>query len=228
LLEPASGPKDIIGSAFLIQYRGIIYIISAKHVVEKDSLVIMMPTKEKKVLPIPLTSLKEAGARWIHHPAGLDLSAIPFPDGILENLDVKIIGEDRWVTQIKIQKDSVVHLGFPKQDHANYKDGTPASFPIGMPGKIIGFQPLSIQMKTAGAHGASGGPVFLKREGTSPLLIGIATNIKLIGKPTRPDEGEPLHETSAFPISLIKDILESKEMVKQCTRLGLHHAHAIY
>jgi len=221
LREPASGPEDIVGSAFLIHYHEIIYVVSAKHVIDKDSLVVMMPTKEKKMLPIPLAALEEAGAKWIPHPAGLDLAAIPFPDALLKRLDVRIIGEDHWVTQTKIMKNSeVVHLGFPEQTHAYYEDGTPAPIPIGMRGRIIGFQGLSIQMKTAGAPGASGGPVFLKREGASPLLIGVATNIKLIGKPTRPSEGKPLHETSTLPISLIKDILESKEMVEQCKRLG--------
>lgn len=172
------------------------------------------------MLPIPLAYLEEDGARWINHPAGLDLAAIPFPDTLLENIDIKII-EDRWITQPKIMKDSeVVHLGFPEQDHANYEDGTPASFLVGIPGKIVGFQPLSFQMKTAGAPGANGGPVFLKREGTSPLLIVLATDIKLVGKPTRPDESESLNETFALPISLIKDILESEAIVEQCMRLG--------
>ena len=70
LREPAIGPDDIIGSVFLLQYQGAIFIVSAKHVIDSDSLVIVLPTKERKVLPIPLTSLEEAGAQWVHHPAG--------------------------------------------------------------------------------------------------------------------------------------------------------------
>ena len=221
LRKPVPDPKYIVGAAFLLQYQGIIFITSAKHVVDRDSLVLHIPKKDKGYQHIPLESLKEAGAVWISHPADLDLTAIPFPDTILEKLDVRIVAEDHWVTQGTIEIGSdVAHLGFPKQAHANYVDGTPALFPLGMPGRIIGLQPLSIQLKTDGAPGASGGPVFLKREKITPLLIGVATDIKMMGNPARPDKGKPLQETSALPISLIKDILESTEMVEQCEKLG--------
>ncbi len=221
LQKQDSGQLKIVGSAFLIYQTGRVFIVSAKHVIDDDDLVVALHTKEKKIHLIPINSFEDLGARWVHHPACLDLAAIPFPDSILEKLDVKIFGEDHWVPQDTISKGSrIVHLGFPEGHHVNYENGTSALGPIGMPGTIIGFQGVSIQMKSDGAPGASGGPVIIDREGSPPLLIGVATTYVLRGQSTRPEEGEPLHITSALPINLIRVILESQTMETQCIRLG--------
>lgn len=208
--EPASGPKDIIGSSFILRYKGKIFLVSARHVVEGDSLVLVMPTKKENYKPIPLRALEEEGIGWVHHPHGFDLSAILFQTHILEELEVRCINEKYWITQPTLSIGmEVKHLGFPDKDHANYLDGRIAPFPIGMKGEIIDFKGFSIHMKTAGGPGASGGPVIIRKENDEPHLVGVVTDIRLYGQKTRPSEAIRLNETVALPISLVKDILES-------------------
>ncbi len=74
-------------------------------------------------------------------------------------------------------------------------------------------------METAGANGASGGPVFLRRE-KCPSLIGIAIEARKIGQKTRPWEAVYCDKTTALVISLIKDVLESEEMNTQFLQFG--------
>jgi len=70
-------------------------------------------------------------------------------------------------------------------------------------------------MRTAAAHGASGGQVFLRKKNNTPFLIGIVVEAKTYGKRTRTEEFKYLNETKALPISLTKDIFETEEMRKQ-------------
>ncbi len=124
--------------------------------------------------------------------------------------------EDKWTSQPKIKVgDEVAHLGYPQKGTSIYFDGSPSAFPQGMPGKIIRLNSPFIIMKTAGAHGASGGPVFLRREDNPPSLIGIVIRARMFGRLTHPEEIEYLNETKALIASLMKDILEMEEMRKQ-------------
>jgi hypothetical protein len=218
LSQPAKTSNDIAGSAFLLYYRKIPYIVTAKHVVEIENPVVAFSKKDKKVLGVSSSCLAQTGLKWIEHPAGLDLVAIPFhlPLSVVEQLDVLSIKEDQWTPQPKIKVgDKVAHLGYPQKGTSVYTDGARSIFPQGMPGKIIRLSPLYLIMRTAAAHGASGGPVFLRRNNNTPFLIGIVVEAKIFGKPMRPEESEYLNETKALPISLTKDIFETEEMRKQ-------------
>jgi len=84
----------------------------------------------------------------------------------------------------------------------------------------MGFIAFSIQMKTAGSSGARGGPVFLKRKDHPQLLIGVAIETKVLGKPSRPYQSEYLNFATALAISLTMDIFESEAIMEQCVHLG--------
>lgn len=218
LNQPAKTIKDISGSAFLLYYKHIPYIVTAGHVVEIQNPVIAFTKKNREVLCVSSSQLQQVGLKWIKHPAGFDLAATPFhlPLSRVRELDVTPIVEDQWNTLPKIKvKDEIAHLGYPEKGTSRYLDELPCLIPQAMPGKIIQINRFGITMATAGAHGASGGPVFLKRQSNNPRLIGIVTDATVYGKSTRPAEGEYRSKTKALVIWLIKDVLESKEMKKQ-------------
>lgn len=85
---------------------------------------------------------------------------------------------------------------------------------MGMPGNILSIQPPNIITKTAGAPGASGGPLFIRKP-YSAILCGVAISVKMFGNPAYPDRAENREETTSIMISLVKDILESDEMKNQ-------------
>jgi hypothetical protein len=183
-----------------------------------ENPVVVFNKKDRHFLGVSSRCLAQTGLRWIKHPAGLDLAAIPFhlPLSLVKQLDVFAIKEDQWTPQSKIKVgDVVAHLGYPQKGTSVYSDGAPSIFPQGMPGKIIRLNPPYFIMRTAAAHGSSGGPVFLRRENNTPFLIGIIVEAKIFGKPTRPEEFEYLNETKALLVSLTKDIFETEEMRKQ-------------
>ena len=219
LCQPAKTLNDITGTAFLLNYKGVPYIVTADHVVKSENPVLAFARKDKQLVTVSTSTLmQKAGLMWVRHPAGIDLAAIPFhlPLAIVKDLDLLQITEDKWNPQPKIKiGDSIVHLGYPQRGTSNYLDGSPCLFPQGMPGNIIALNGYNMTMRTAAAHGASGGPVLLKTENNGPKLVGIVNEAKMMGQSTRPFEAVYRNETKATVISLIKDILESEQMKKQ-------------
>lgn len=218
LRQPAKTSEDLVGSAFLLSYRGVPYIVSAKHVIDIENPVVVFPKKDRKRLGVPTSEFERVGLKWIEHPAGLDLVAMPFhlPLNSVEELDIIQIPEGAWLDQPDLKEDDdIAHLGYPEKGTSIYTDGTSASFPQGMPGKIISIGEQHIEMETASARGASGGPVFLKAHIDNPTLIGVAISTRMYGNPARPDQAIYFNKTTALTISSIKEILESDEMIKQ-------------
>jgi hypothetical protein len=218
LSQPAKTLNDIAGTAFLLHYKKIPYIVTASHVIEMENPVIAFSRKDRQLVCVSSAYLQQTGLKWIKHPVGFDLAAIPFhlPLSLVKELDVLSITEDKWTPQSKIKVgDEVAHLGYPQKGTSIYRDGSPCIYPQAMPGKIIRLNQSDIIMKTASAHGASGGPVFLRRENDSPCLVSIVTEARMFGKHTRPAEAAYCNETRALIVSLVKDILETVEMKKQ-------------
>jgi len=221
--QPAKTSNDIRGSAFLLQYNNKPYIVTASHVIETRNPVIAFSTKNRQVVVVDSSSLQQVGLSWVKHPAGLDLASIPFLLSLqlVEKLDLWLITEDKWTPQAEVKlDDKVAHLGYPERGTSNYLGGSPSLFPQAMPGKIIQINHPDIVMETAGAHGASGGPVFLRRENKSPFLVSVVTTAIMFGRPTRPMEAEYCNKTKSLAVSHLKDILESGEMKEQFDRFG--------
>lgn len=222
LKQPAKTFDDIDGSAFLLQYKERPYIVTASHVIETENPIIAFSTKNQQVIPISSSNFEEMGLSWVKHPAGIDLAAIPFllPLSVLKKLDLFYITEEKWSPQALFKiNDDVAHLGYPEKGTSNYADGTRSLFPQSMPGKIIQIKSQHMIMETAGTYGASGGPVFLNRNQT-PFLIGVVTEEKMYGLRTRPEEAVPCNKTKFLAVSLLKDILEGKEIEEQIHRFG--------
>lgn len=223
LNQPAKTFNDIRGTAFLLQYENKPYIVTASHVIKPKNPVIAFSTKNRQVVRVSSSSLQQVGLRWVKHPAGLDLASIPFllPRQLVEKLDLHLITEDKWTPQARVKlDDKVAHLGYPERGSSNYSDGSPSLFPQAMPGKIIQIKPPFIVMETAGAHGASGGPVFLRKENKSPFLVSVVTEERMFGRPTRLMEAKYCNKTTSLTTSLLKDIFESREMKEQFDRFG--------
>jgi hypothetical protein len=221
--QPAKTSEDIRGSAFLLQYENKPYMVTANHVIETENPVIVFSTKNKQTIGVSFSAFQKAGLSWVKHPAGLDLAAVPFllPMSLVEQLDLWLITEDKWTPQDTVKLgDRVAHLGYPERGTSNYSDGSPSPFPQAMPGKIIQLNLPYIVMETAGAHGASGGPAFLRRRNKSPFLISVVTDAVMLGRATRPMEAEYSNKTKSLVASLVKDILESEKMGAQFGRFG--------
>jgi hypothetical protein len=213
-LDRADSTGKIIGAAFLLEYRNLIYIISAKHVIDFDNPSMAFARKDGKVAGLKTSTLQRGGLGWLMHPGDLDLAAIPFygPAKGIDSLDFMMILEDKWATQPIVKVGSrVVHLGYPEGRSLPYTDRKRSPFPLGMPGKVIKLDRQFIVMETVGLPGASGGPVFMKSD-NKPHLIGVTIEVKAFGKRTRPGGAAFLNKTKALPISLVKDILDSQEM----------------
>jgi len=216
--QPAQKKQDIIGSTFLLEYKGWPYFVTAAHVIDIESPVIAIPRTDRNNVGINNEDFEKMNVKWILSKEGHDIAAIPcrIPRNKRELMEKEIILEDYWNKPFGTSTDSTVaHLGYPLQDTAGYEDtGQPAIFPLGMPGNIMEIDKNKIIMRTAGAHGASGGPVFQKREGNIPLLIGVTIKTRVIGHPEI-GQGEYRNITTAIMIKELVSVLESEEMKKQ-------------
>ena len=223
LNQPAKTLNDITGSAFLLCYEKVPYIVTANHVIENGNSVMAFSKRDKRLISVSSSQLQQEGLRWIKHPANLDLAAIPFllPPLFLRELDLLKITDDCWTLQPNLKiGDEVVHLGYPEKGTSNFIDRSLCQLPQGMPGKIIGFKDrINIIMETASAHGASGGPVFLRRANKKPYLIGVVIKGRVKSNHSCIAEVEYLNVTTALVASLIKDIIETEEMKKQINDL---------
>jgi len=216
---PAKEDETIIGAAFFIQYNGMFFLVSAKHVVEKPH-VLMFFTKQNAKAYFPSTMLEMHDIKWVHHPDGLDISALSLPPQILTDKAVRVVPEAHWNLNHVINKESeIAHLGYPDMKHANFKDGTPALEAIAMPGKYLGLENTNIIVETNSDEGASGGPAYINMNG-SPRTFGMATHTKRVGSEYRPRDAMKLDKTVILPLVNVKPILDSEEMWTQCVRSG--------
>jgi hypothetical protein len=83
LRQPAKTLNDITGTAFLLRYKEMDFIVTASHVIEMKNPVLMFSKKgtqpsNMQSITVSSTDLHQKGLDWIKHPAGLDLAAIPF------------------------------------------------------------------------------------------------------------------------------------------------------
>jgi hypothetical protein len=222
LKQPAKTFNDLIGSAFLLQYKNRPYIITARHVIDADNPVVAFRKKNGQVIVVSSSSFQQVGVQWVKHPLGLDIAAIPLalPLQLVKELDLGYMTEEKWTPLTNISLGGwVAHLGYPERGTSRYSDGSPCILPQAMPGKIIKVNSKDVIMETAGANGASGGPVFLRGE-KGPSLIGIVIEARKFGQRTRPWEAQYCNQTKALVISLVKDVLESEEMNTQFLQFG--------
>jgi len=147
----------------------------------------------------------------------LDIIAIPFslPPELEEQIDFLPIPEAQWTYHPIKNGDWVAHLGYPEKGTSNYLNKTPCYLPQGMPGTIIDCPKPHFIMKTASAPGASGYPVFLRVDKGKPYLICVVIETRMKGNPIGTANAQCLEITTALFATLIKDILESAEMVSQ-------------
>jgi len=217
LTLPARSNDNIVGACFLMMHKKIPYIVTAKHVIDVQNPVIAFTLKGRKNINIQTSYFNSLGLNWISHPNGLDLAAIPFhlPLQFVKRLDKFPITEDKWINSINYKPGDIIrNLGYPEKASSHYLDGTPSNFPQGMHGNIISVSNNAINFRSPAQFGASGGPVFVKSD-IGPYLIGVTNTTKILTTPSNPQEGVYLGETSAIPISSLKDIFNSQKMQTQ-------------
>jgi hypothetical protein len=220
--QPAEKSADIAGSAFLLLYEKKPYIVTASHVIDIENPVVVLSKKDRQIVSVSSSYFQQAGLKWIKHPGGLDLAAIPFylPFSLANELELWPVPEDQWKFKTIKVGDEILHLGYPEKGTSRFTDGKPCIFPQAMPGKIISIENECIVMETAGAHGASGGPVFLKRKNANPHIIGVVVTARKYRKSTRSTKTTYLNRTKALHVSLVKDILDLEEMQKQSSNIS--------
>lgn len=217
IIEGNGGSQQIVGASFMMLFQKIPYIVTAKHVIETGNSLVRFTITGRKTLDFETSYFNKLGLDWISHPQGLDLAAIPFhlPLSIVPRIFKFPIVEERWDQTVNAKPGNEIrHLGYPEQATTLYPDGTPSNHPQGMEGKIVSITANEIIVRSPAQRGASGGPLFV-RATNGAHLIGVATRTDVNVKPTNPLEGEYLGVTTAIPIKFVKDIFNSKKMVKQ-------------
>jgi hypothetical protein len=213
-------PDNIIGTGFLINNGDGLasYIVTAKHVLrgEKNPN-IMLTSKSGTQMQVGSETLELFGAKWMSHPEGLDLIAIPLL--LPKRLDDKIRNR-RIVVNSKLDPSKikmgaqVKHIGYGgKMTGKNKKTGEL----LGLPGAAFGTYESGtqkiIKIRSACIEGDSGSPLFLNR-GKGISIIGVLVR----GKPLKQEEIQTTNivgNTTALPIEHIFKILNSKQMKAQ-------------
>jgi len=209
LEDPGLTTNDLLGSAFLLQYGNVNYLITAKHVLEKLRDPMFGFHRIDKTLERVSCHRFETllGLKWVYHPSGLDIAAIPFP--IKPFMDVVAIGEKYWINAYKVPTGEIVaHLGYPLGLSSQYIDDTPSFFARVMVGNILSADIHHIITKSPGAPGASGGPLFMKENSNSGLLIGIVIKEGFLNRTF-------VDKTISLPIYEVEQTLKSKKMQEQ-------------
>jgi len=213
--QPATEIEHIDGTAFVMYYKTIPYVVTAAHVLKMDNPAIHFLLKSAMGRSFSTSYFNELGIDWIKNEE-LDLAAIPFHvhSGALKPLHIFPIQEEWWNLEIDLRPgNSVKHLGYPEQQTTNFPDGSPSMVAMGMAGDILAASSQLIRLRTPAQLGASGGPVFVRTD-YGPRLIGVASETDVFATPSL-TEGEYLGKTSVVPIHLLKSLFDSKEMQDQ-------------
>jgi len=228
LTDTGKFPQNIIGTGFLMNTgdRLASYIITARHVLrgEKNPN-IMLTSKAGTQMQVGTDALKMFGVRWILHPDGKDLAAIP--------LILPKIADDK-IRNRRIVRGSVIvpsgirngaqvkHIGYGgKMTGKNNRTGEV----LGMPGAAFGVYAYGtrelIKVRSVCLEGDSGSPLFLNR-GKGISIIGVIVQ----GRPLKKIDLKKrivVGNTTALPIHHVYKILNSKQMKQQVVR-GLKKA----
>jgi len=211
--------KEIVGASFLLLYRKIPYIVTAKHVINFENPIVRFTLRDKRTFDIESNYFRQLGLEWIPHQK-TDLAAIPInlPLKLVKKISKFPLKEEVWSDTIKLKNgDEIRHLGYPEQATTHYPDGKPSNYPQGMNGKIISVNTNEIVVRSPAQYGASGGPLFV-RSTTGPHLIGVIVKTTVKTKPTNALEGEYQGVTTAIPIRYVRDILVSDRMKQQYSK----------
>lgn len=223
LTDTGKFPQNIIGTGFLMNNddRLASYIITAKHVLrgEKNPN-IMLTSKAGTQMQVGTDTLKMFGVRWIPHPDGKDLAAIPL---ILPKIADDKIRNRRIVRRSTLEPSGirngaqVKHIGYGgKMTGKNKKTGKV----LGMPGAAFGVYGSGtrdlIKVRSACLEGDSGSPLFLNRGGGISII-----GVIIQGRPLKKIElkrRSVVGNTTALPIHHVYKILNSKQMKQQVVR----------
>jgi len=209
LEDPGLTTNDLQGSAFLLQYGNVNYLVTAKHVIEKlRDPMFGFHRINRKLERVSCHKFESIlGLKWIYHPSGLDIAAIPFP--IKPFMDVAVIEEKYWINAYKVPTGEIVtHLGYPLGLSSQYIDDSPSFFARAMIGNVLTANTQNIITTSPGAPGASGGPLFMKENSTSGLLIGIVIRAGVLNRTF-------VDKTISLPTYEVEQTLKSKEMQEE-------------
>ncbi|MBL7002127.1 MAG: hypothetical protein ISR80_05160 [Nitrosopumilus sp.] len=208
-------PENIIGTGFLIQYNGVSYIVSAKHVVESEDNPSMFFTgKGSTPIILGTDTFRGFGLDWISHPRGLDVAVMPLilPTSISQKIINNKIIQNKTIDPATIKPNvRTKHLGYGGKMTGVYKRTQKLS---GTPGAAFGRYVIGnmdeITIKSPARFGDSGSPLFVKFEQKSRILVGVVTRTGTRVKITNVEDGEYTGETKAIPIQHVLDIINSK------------------
>ena len=166
--EPRVAPK---GSGALVNHRGTLYAITAKHVIQNiPNPIFVYNNKSGEITRLPTHTLTEThGVEWVNHPdLNVDLSIIPF--SVTINHDLKAMSSDDFQSFNNINDgDEVFFMGFPF-GLSQSERVTPLirlgcvslKFEIEKIWRTIRYAPKTILIDGNVSAGNSGSPVFRK------------------------------------------------------------------
>lgn len=223
LTDTGKFPQNIIGTGFLMNNdEGLAsYVVTAKHVLrgEKNPN-IMLTSKAGTQMQVGTSTLEMFGVKWISHPDGKDLAAIPLI--LPKRADEKILNR-RIVRRAALEPSrirsgaQIKHIGYGgKMAGKNKKTGEI----LGLPGAAFGVYESGtrelIKVRSACLEGDSGSPLFLNR-GKGISIIGVIVR----GRPLKKGEFERkkiVGNTISLPIHHVFKILNSKQMKQQVVK----------
>jgi len=220
LTDTGEFPQNIIGTGFLMNNGDGLasYIVTAKHVLrgEKNPN-IMLTTKAGTQMQVGTDTLKMFGVRWIPHPDGKDLAAIPLilPKRADDKIRNRRILRGTTIEPSRIGNGAQLkHIGYGGKMTGKNKN---TGMVLGLPGASFGAYESGtrelITVRSACLEGDSGSPLFLNR-GNGITIIGVIVkgrSLKKIELHTR----NVIGNTIALPIHHVDKILNSIPMKQQ-------------
>ena len=218
------------GAGVLYLHKSLIWIITAKHVVEGgNNTALLVSQKNKNTAVIDLQEIhKQNKLRWLYHNrCGLSASLMP----VSNDFDIKAIGKENCIRADEVIPSMQCYtVGCP---HGVRGFNPETTTPLLLSGIISGVNPKdkTIYTSTPTFPGNSGGPLIVFRSPITTggnmtvglptvLLAGIITSFILVPESATWNGVPPLHLGVAISIEEIEHLLnsdEALELVKQVT-----------
>ena len=199
-----TGADSSVGTAFFFNFKGdddrnVPVLVTNKHVIDgadQGQILIheAIPGPDGTSLPSPASSaisVLDFSAKWIRHPGGLDLCAMPVgpigqqlravgKDPFYRTLSESLIWTDDQLAELTALEE-VVMVGYPigLSDSVNnlpiLRRGITASHPgVDFEGKSLGVVDIAV------FPGSSGSPVMILNQGTYATTDGIVVGSRVV------------------------------------------------